>query len=386
MKAARSASLGPQQRPLTGNRLKSNFLSGPRYSTLATALLLTLPTAGLIAQGTQVTGGQPEPLADQWELVGEAVNEPGWHIWGSSPIRDDAGKIHLFAERWPTRIPFNAGWRFHSEIAHYVADGPEEPFRYVRSLGKGGGTGWDAGGYYNSNIQRVGDKYVLVFVSHDGAAAHGPNQRIGMMIADDLDGPWKLIPNDTTPLLSPPEDSSIWCHDSGSGVNNPALLPHPDGRFLLYFKAMSGPRPQGKLSMGVAIADKLEGPYVIQKDPVTANERIIEDGYAFMWRDHVCLMTTDNQGILEEGGGLIWVSEDGIRFSEQPLKGFHNFNDFYLNDQSREKMILYRGNKAKFERPQLLMGQDGEPEYLYCPSGAALDGSDGTNAYILRLK
>ena len=28
MKATRSASLGPQQRPLTGNRLKSNFLSG----------------------------------------------------------------------------------------------------------------------------------------------------------------------------------------------------------------------------------------------------------------------------------------------------------------------------------------------------------------------
>lgn len=32
------------------------------------------------------------------------------------------------------------------------------------------------------------------------------------------------------------------------------------------------------------------------------------------------------------------------------------------------------------------MGEDGEPEYLYCPSGSALDGSDGTNAYVLRRK
>ena len=36
---------------------------------------------------------KPEALADQWELVGEAINEPGWDIWGSSPIITDDGQV-----------------------------------------------------------------------------------------------------------------------------------------------------------------------------------------------------------------------------------------------------------------------------------------------------
>ena len=42
--------------------------------------------------------------------------------------------------------------------------------------------------------------------------------------------------------------------------------------------------------------------------------------------------------------------------------------------------------EVKFERPQILLNGDGEPEYLYCPSGVALDGSDGTKCYLLRYK
>ena len=44
------------------------------------------------------------------------------------------------------------------------------------------------------------------------------------------------------------------------------------------------------------------------------------------------------------------------------------------------------GNKVKFERPQLLMDANNDPEYLYCPSGMALDGSDGSNNYVLKYQ
>ena len=329
---------------------------------------------------------RPEPLADQWELVGEAVNEPGWDIWGSSPIRDDEGRIHLFCARWPGRIPFDDAWRRDSEIAHYVADKPEGPFQYVSTVGKGSGKGWNAVGYHNPNIRKVGDRYVLVFIANDGGPKHGPNQRIGMMVADSLNGPWKLVPDETRPLLSPPDDKAIWCHESGCGVNNPSLLAHPNGKFYLYFKSMSGPRPEGKVSMGVAIANKLEGPYVIPKVPITANDRTIGDGYAFLWKGHVCLMTTDNHGMLERGGGLLWVSKDGVTFEGKPLPGFHNLRQFYLKEQLPKDIKHHYTAQVKFERPQILIGRDGEPECLYCPSGSALDGSDGTNAYVLRRK
>jgi len=326
----------------------------------------------------------PEPLADQWELVGEAVNEPGYDVWGSSPIKDDQGRIHLFSARWPGNIPFDKAWRRNSEIAHYIGDRPEGPFRFVGVMGKGAGQGWNAVGYHNPNIRKVGDTYALVFISNDGGPRHGPNQRIGMMTAPSLNGPWKLVPDASKPLLSPPDDANIWCQGSRCGVNNPSFLPHPNGKFYLYFKAASN-RRKG-VSMGVAIADKLEGPYVIRRDPITANDRTIEDGYAFVWRNHICLMTTDNHGMLERGGGLIWVSKNGINFQEKPLPGYHHLGRFYLKDNRPKNIKHHYTSYTKLERPQLLLDENGEPAYLYCPSGSALDGSDGTNAYVLRRK
>jgi hypothetical protein len=330
---------------------------------------------------------RPEPLADQWELVGEAVNEPGWDIWGSSPIRDDEGRIHLFVARWPADKPFEAGWRIHSQIARYTAAAPSGPFTFQEIVLKGAGKGWDATGYHNPNIRKVGDRFVLTCIANDGKGQHGPNQRIGIWAAEKITGPWKpLHDGHKSPMLAPPKDPAVWCHQSGCGVNNPSLLAHPNGRFYLYFKSMSGPRPEGKARMGVAIADKLEGPYLIRKDPITDNDRVIEDGYAFIWKDHVCLMTTDNHGILERGGGLLWLSKDGLAFEGKPLPGFHYLRSFYLKDKLPKKIKHHYGDGVKFERPQLLVDKDSEPEYLYCPSGAALDGSDGTNAYVLRRK
>jgi hypothetical protein len=337
---------------------------------------------------TQKKDAEPAPIADNWEYLGEVLNEPGYDIWGSSPIRDEGGKIHLFSSRWPSSIKFSDGWRFESEIAHYISDKPEGPFTFkevVLSPEKDV-NGWKAAGFHNPNIRKVGDKYVLVFIANDGNPKHGPSQCIGMILADNINGPWESIPDDNTPLLSTPDEKEIWCFNSGCGVNNPSLLQHPDGRFLLYFKAMTGPRPEGRISMGVAISDSLEGPYIIQPKPITANQKIIEDGYAFVWRNQICLLTTDNHGILETGGGLLWTSNDGLSFNSEPLSGFHNFADFYLKGKIPASAKVRYGNKVKFERPQILLDSVGEPEYLYCPSGIALDGSDGTNCYLLRYK
>lgn len=330
---------------------------------------------------------QPEEMSGKWKFVGEAINEIGYDIWGSSPIEDTEGNVHLFCARWPGNIPFNRAWRYNSEIAHYVSSSPEGPFLFVSVVASQAniGGGWNKVGFHNPSIQKIGNKYVLVYIANDGDSVHGPNQFIGMLIAESLDGPWKQIPSNETPLLQTPADESSWCFNSGCGVNNPSILAHPNGKFYLYFKAMTGPRPNGKVKMGVAISTKLTGPYVIQDKPITANELAIEDGYAFIWRKHVCLLTTDNHGILEKGGGLLWKSVDGLTFDPQPLSGFHHFGEYYLEGQIPENSITHYGGTVKFERPQLLMDKKGEPAYLYCPSGVAVDGSDGTNCYVLKF-
>jgi hypothetical protein len=149
---------------------------------------------------------------------------------------------------------------------------------------------------------------------------------------------------------------------------------------------MTGPRPEGKVKMGLAIADKLEGPYIIQPEAITTNDRVIEDGYAFMYEGKFALLTTDNHGMIEEGGGILWTSEDGTHFNEYE-KGFHLINDY--TDIDMEQVAVHYGPKdreyAKFERPQILL-KEGKPDYMFVPSGTNIYGGDCTVSYVLKFK
>ena len=51
-------------------------------------------------------------------------------------------------------------------------------------------------------------------------------------------------------------------------------------------------------------------------------------------------MTTDNHGILEKGGGLLWVSDDGLKFNTEPLSGFHNYQDLHLHHLQLQRIHL----------------------------------------------
>lgn len=137
--------------------------------------------------------------------------------------------------------------------------------------------------------------------------------------------------------------------------------------------------------MGVAIAEKITGPYVQFPAPVTANYKRIEDGYAFMYENKICMLTTDNDGILKKGGGLLWKSEDGINFnSYEP--GFKLINE-YIADNSLMKPVWFYGanDLMKFERPQILM-IEGKAAWLYVTSGCNIFGGDSTVSYVLKCK
>ncbi|AQT69070.1 Beta-xylosidase [Anaerohalosphaera lusitana] len=324
----------------------------------------------------------PNTFADKLEYLGVAVEEPGWHVWGTSPVMADDGKVHLFCARWPISARFDPGWRIASQIAHYVGDGPEGPFKFsdVALSGTGKDT-WDKTGVHNPAIHRVCDKYVLLYISNTGLEGHPANQCIGMATADSPYGPWQKVGEDGL-ILAPPEDESYWNYGSGCGVNNPAFLQHPDGRFFLFFKSRPGNR--GGTKMGLAIADKLEGPYVQKRKPITANDRAIEDGYAFASGGKIYLLTTDNHGMLKRGGGLLWVSDDGENFESIPRPGFDLFAN-YLPSEDRSQAKRIYGGQLKFERPQVLM-IDGRPAYLYMPSGFNIKGGNGTISHVLRVR
>lgn len=317
-------------------------------------------------------------LAQHWEYVGIAVEEPGYTIWGSSPIMDEQGMVHLFVARWPSELKVDPGWRSHSEIAHYVADMPEGPFRFsdVALTGTGKET-WDKYGAHNPAIHKIGDKYYLFYIGNSNPKRpfHPSNQCIGVAVSKSLNGPWERS-GENGLILSPPKKSEYWNYGASNGVNNPAFLQHPDGGYFLYFKSEGG-------KMGLAIAEQPEGPYVQLPFPVTRNKQAVEDGYAFVLDGKIALLTTDNHGLIEKGGGILWESEDGIHFSLKE-QGYLPLAK-YIPEHDMGKARKIYGGMVKLERPQLLMIK-GKPAYLYAPSGYNIYGGESTVSYLLKRK
>ncbi|MCB1128453.1 MAG: hypothetical protein KDM81_18300, partial [Verrucomicrobiae bacterium] len=221
----------------------------------------------------------------QWR--GIAIEDSGFTIWGASPVVAD-GKIHLFAARWP-EPNVDPAWRKSSEIAHYVADRPEGPFRFQDVVVQGSGrTGeWDAFAPHNPEVRRFGDTFALCYIANSDfhQPPHPLNQQIGMRIADSIDGPWRKV-GENGLILGPSPDPGHFSH--GKQVVNPALLKVGD-KFHLYYKT----RGDGGTLYALAIADELTGPYRMLDAPLTTRGVFIEDGSAFLWDGKVCLLTTD---------------------------------------------------------------------------------------------
>lgn len=332
-------------------------------------------------------------FADNWEFVGVAVSEPGYHVWGTSPIIGDDGKVHLFCARWPRDSKFDPGWRTHSEIAHYVGETPEGPFVFSDVVIKGSAENisekkspaktWDEFAPHNPAIHKVNDLYALFYIANDGLENHPTNQRIGLLLSKSLYGPWRKAGKDGM-ILAPPTDSSNYNFNAGNGVNNPAFIQVED-KFYLYFKSNDTRKSSDwKPKMGLAIAENIEGPYVQLKNPVTSNESVIEDGYAFMYNGKIALLTTDNHGMIEEGGGILWTSEDGFQFNNFE-KGMNRISDYTKVDKQKTTFIFGTDKYVKPERPQVLMLK-GKPKYLYVASGINIYGGDCTVSYVLKFK
>jgi predicted phosphodiesterase len=344
---------------------------------------------GRVVEKYEVNSGVQTVNSEQSSWFSRALNYKGivvqddeWNIWGCSPIMDDAGKVHLFTARWPEKTG-HQGWRTDSEIAHYIADSPEGPFRFSEVVLQGTDEDtWDKYAPHNPTIHKVGNRYALFYIANSGAKKHPANQQIGLLLSELLYGPWKKAGKDGL-ILSPPDDRSYYNYKAGNGVVNPALL-QKDGKFYLYFKS-NDTRKDNKWrpKMGLAIADNIEGPYKQMKEPITKNEQIIEDGYAFEYNGKVYLVTTDNHGMIEFGGGLIWESEDGINFNE-PKQAFTVLKN-YLGGEIPSKAFRTKGEAGdKFERPQILM-IDSKPAYIYMPSGTNVSGGKGSAGYVLKI-
>ena len=241
-------------------------------------LVAALPCAARASSPTSDSRVPESSLARALTWRGVAIEEPDHCIWAHRRSRR-TGSIHLFAARWP-EATIDPGWRQSSEIAHYAADKPEGPFRFQRVVAKGSGRigQWDAFAPHNPEIQRFGGTYALCYIANSDhhQPPHPFNQRIGMMVSESVEGPWRKVGRKGL-ILGPSPDPQHFSH--GKQVVNPALLKVGD-KFHLYFKT-SG-RVRGTV-YGLAIAEQLTGPYRMLNEPLTSSGVVIEDATAFEW-------------------------------------------------------------------------------------------------------
>ncbi len=321
----------------------------------------------------------------EFGYVGIAAEQEGMHVWGSSPVMAPDGKVHLYVAQWPmdTQKDFS-GWYKDCEIAHYVGEKPEGPFKFVRVAVP------DQDGKFNSphnpSINYIDGRYVLCFIVNENNDL--TTQRIVMYVSDDLNDNWrpaKGAEKDGT-MLRKSQDSTVWNYTAKLGVSNPTLVKF-NGKYHLYNKSVVRKQPKGYVyTYGVALADNVEGPYIHHPVRITPPDMPLEDAYAFTMNDSVFLFSRDFGARMgNSGGGLLWRSADGFAFDGENISRAYEDLAHYLGEDALEEAYVYRGKKhGHLERAQVL-SIDGKPAYVYFATGINLKPGFGSGSHLFKV-
>ncbi|MBN2570478.1 MAG: hypothetical protein JXB42_13710 [Deltaproteobacteria bacterium] len=203
-----------------------------------------------------------------------------------------------------------------------------------------------------------------------------------MMIADSPFGPWKET-GKTGLILDDSTDPEHFSH--GRQVVNPTLAKYK-GKYFLYYKTAMNRNGRWRTVFAAAVADNLEGPYHHLDRPFSTEDIVIEDASVFVWNDKLCLLTTDNHGLVTgiRGGGALWISEDGKTCDSALTQvGYDQLWRYYPHYDPKKITKVY-GSQVKIERPKILM-INGKPAYLYGASGWEMTGHTRTVNYVLKI-
>lgn len=193
-----------------------------------------------------------------------AYSEKDYWVWGSSVVKDDSGKYHMFVSRFTKQLPFHPGWMVASEIVHAVSDKPEGPFKFSDvALPARGGQYWDGISTHNPRIMKHNGKYYLMYMGtthpfeeptkeeltldSKWCIVARSNKRIGLAVADTPYGPWKRADK---PIIDV-EPNTFYSYLT----SNPSPVVNEDGSVFVIFKgrAYNGVK-YSDMSLGLAYA------------------------------------------------------------------------------------------------------------------------------------
>ncbi len=204
----------------------------------------------------------------------------GYYNWGSSIIKGEDGKYHLFYSRWKKEYSFY-GWLTHSEIAHAISDSPWGSWEYQETVLQGRrGKHWDVITAHNPKIKYFDGKYYLYYCgtnlgnksytekelvetartgySHKNWKILRPNQRTGVAVSNSINGPWERMDQ---PLIEPSGPITTL-------TVNPAIDRGKGGKYYLIVKGDKPNETRFIRNQAIAISGSPTGPFKIQQKPV----------------------------------------------------------------------------------------------------------------------
>ena len=316
-------------------------------------------------------------------VIGGGFQMQDYWVWGSSVVKAEDGKYHMFASRWPKYIPFHPGWMVASEIVRATSDKPEGPYTFQEVvLEARGAQYWDGKSTHNPKIIKYKDNYILYYMgsTHPFEDLNPENikdfdlkskhcivgrwrKRIGIAVSKNINGPWKRYDK---PILDV-EPGSFYSYLT----SNPAPLIKENGEVILIFKGRAYKEDRhGPMNVGVARAKSFEGPYsVVGDEPFFSKDKfgVVEDPHLWSDKNGYHMLAKDHKGSItgEHGAGFLAHSNDAISW------------ELDKNVKAYSKLIQWDNGEdikmGQLERPFVLV-ENGMPSHIFF---ATMDGPGG---------
>ncbi len=297
-------------------------------------------------------------------------------IWGGSMVKGEDGLYHMYYSRWKKDLGW--AWVTHSEIAHAVSVSSFGPFVHKDViLPARGAEYWDGLCTHNPTIHKFDGKYYLYYMGNTGDGVnhcipgkieynwtHRNNQRIGVAVADNANGPWKRF---DFPIIDASEDTSAL---DALLANNPSIAKRPDGGYLMVYKAVGKKTKKiwgGPVVHCVATSDSPTGPFKKYGFPVftaEGHEFPAEDPSIWYQDGKYRAIVKDMHGAFTDAGQalVMFESEDGFDWKLAPKPLVSKLQITKENDEILQLKHL--------ERPQLYI-ENGKPIALLCAADTA---------------
>lgn len=266
------------------------------------------------------------------------IQDKDYNIWGTNILKGKDGKYHAIYSRWP-KSRGHYGWVTHSEVAHAVADELSGPYHFKNlALPARGYNYWDGDCTHNPHVIEYEGKYYLYHMGNKGSGfwantadtvmpsyaddqwwVNRNHQRIGVAVADDLNGEWKRF-----------DEPLVDIDSTRRMTSTPVVSKRPDGKFLMVYKFVEEKvgKSGGRVKHVTALANSPLGPFVDTGIPFieteTANFALddhvewFQDGrYYCIGKDHDGSLTPYDKGTM-----VLYTSDaQGMHWSlaKQPL-------------------------------------------------------------------